>query len=61
MVTVELRAADFLDGLLALGLTGEEFRSWCEEADFRRFEVIPLAGPSSAAVATSRAGYVRTG
>jgi hypothetical protein len=35
----------------AFDFTGEEFRSWCAEAGFRRFEVIPLAGPSSAAVA----------
>jgi len=35
----------------AFDFTGAEFRSWCEEAGFRRFEVIPLAGPSSAAVA----------
>jgi O-methyltransferase domain/Dimerisation domain len=35
----------------AFDYTGAEFRSWCEEAGFRRFEVIPLAGPSSAAVA----------
>ena len=31
--------------------TGADFRGWCQEAGFRRFEVIPLAGPSSAAVA----------
>ena len=30
--------------------TGADFRGWCQEAGFRRFEVIPLAGPSSAAV-----------
>jgi hypothetical protein len=35
----------------ALDFTGEDLRSWCGEAGFRRFEVIPLAGPSSAAVA----------
>jgi hypothetical protein len=35
----------------AFDFTGEEFRSWCEEAGFRRFEVILLAGPSSASVA----------
>jgi hypothetical protein len=35
----------------AFDFSGAEFRSWCEEAGFRRFEVIPLAGPSSAAVA----------
>jgi hypothetical protein len=44
-----------LNMLLELGdafdFTGEELRSWCGEAGFRRFEVIPLAGPSSAAVA----------
>jgi hypothetical protein len=31
--------------------TGENFREWCGEAGFTRFEVIPLAGPTSAAVA----------
>jgi hypothetical protein len=35
----------------AFDFTGAELRSWCEEAGFRRFEVIPLAGPSSAGVA----------
>jgi cyclopropane fatty-acyl-phospholipid synthase-like methyltransferase len=35
----------------AFDFSGAEFRSWCAEAGFRRFEVIPLAGPSSAAVA----------
>jgi hypothetical protein len=28
-----------------------DFISWCREAGFRRFEIIPLDGPSSAAVA----------
>lgn len=28
-----------------------DFRGWCTEAGFRRFEVLPLAGASSAAVA----------
>jgi len=31
--------------------TGEDFRAWCTEAGFRRFETIPLAGPTSAVVA----------
>jgi predicted O-methyltransferase YrrM len=35
----------------AFDYTGADFASWCREAGFRRFEVIPLAGPSSAAVA----------
>lgn len=35
----------------AFDYTGENFREWCSEAGFRRFEVIPLAGPTSAAVA----------
>lgn len=35
----------------AFDFTGAEFRVWCEEAGFSRFEVIPLAGPSSAAIA----------
>lgn len=35
----------------AFDYTGADFREWCGEAGFQRFEVIPLAGPSSAAVA----------
>lgn len=35
----------------AFDFTGAEFRSWCTDAGFRRFEVIALAGSSSAAVA----------
>ena len=31
--------------------TGADFRDWCSEVGFKRFEVIPLAGPTSAAVA----------
>jgi hypothetical protein len=31
--------------------TGADFRNWCSEAGFKRFEIIPLAGPTSAAVA----------
>jgi hypothetical protein len=35
----------------AFDYSGAEFRSWCREAGFRSFDVIPLAGPSSAAIA----------
>jgi hypothetical protein len=35
----------------AFDYSGADFRGWCGEAGFRRFEVIHLAGPSSAAVA----------
>ena len=35
----------------AFDFTGADFRGWCGEVGFRRFEVIHLAGPSSAAVA----------
>ncbi len=35
----------------AFDLTGEEFISWCREAGFSRFEIVPLEGPSSAAIA----------
>lgn len=35
----------------AFDYTAADFRSWCSEAGFTRFEVIPLAGPTSAAVA----------
>lgn len=35
----------------AFEFTAADFRAWCGEAGFRSFEVIPLAGPSSAAVA----------
>ena len=35
----------------AFDYTGADFREWCEEAGFSRFEIIPLAGPTSAAVA----------
>ncbi len=31
--------------------TGAQFDSWCKEASFERTEVIPLAGPASAAIA----------
>lgn len=35
----------------AFDYSGADFRGWCSEVGFRRFEVIPLSGPSSAAVA----------
>jgi len=35
----------------AFDYSGADFRLWCSEVGFQRFEVIPLAGPSSAAVA----------
>ena len=35
----------------AFDYSGADFRTWCGEVGFRRFEVIHLAGPSSAAVA----------
>jgi hypothetical protein len=35
----------------AFDYTGADFRKWCGEVGFKRFEVLHLAGPSSAAVA----------
>ncbi len=35
----------------AFDYSGADFRQWCEAAGFRRFEVIHLAGASSAAIA----------
>ncbi|MFA5941467.1 MAG: methyltransferase [Sinimarinibacterium sp.] len=35
----------------AFDYTGADFRGWCGEAGFRRFEFINLAGPTSAAIA----------
>jgi hypothetical protein len=35
----------------AFDYTGADFRAWCSEAGFRRFEFINLAGPTSAAIA----------
>lgn len=35
----------------AFDYSGEDFRGWCSEVGFKRFDVIHLAGPSSAAVA----------
>ncbi|MGR9105925.1 MAG: methyltransferase [Gammaproteobacteria bacterium] len=35
----------------AFDYTGADFRGWCSEAGFKRFELISLAGPTSAAIA----------
>ncbi len=35
----------------AFDYTGADFRSWCTEIGFQRFEIIHLSGPTSAAVA----------
>jgi hypothetical protein len=35
----------------AFEYSGADFRQWCGQAGFKRFDVIHLAGPSSAAVA----------
>ena len=38
-------------GDAAADYTGADFRGWCRAAGFKTFDLIPLAGPSSAAVA----------
>jgi cyclopropane fatty-acyl-phospholipid synthase-like methyltransferase len=35
----------------AFDFSGADFRKWCTEVGFKRFEVVHLAGPSSAAIA----------
>jgi hypothetical protein len=35
----------------AFDYTGADFRTWCGEVGFTRCEIVPLAGPTSAAVA----------
>ena len=35
----------------AFDFTGADFREWCGKVGFKRFEVLHLAGPSSAAIA----------
>jgi hypothetical protein len=35
----------------AFDYSGADFRGWCSQVGFRRFEVVHLAGPSSAAIA----------
>jgi hypothetical protein len=35
----------------AFDFTGNDFRGWCEGIGFRSVEILPLAGPASAAIA----------
>jgi len=35
----------------AFDYSAADFEKWCREIGFKRFEVLPLAGPSSAAIA----------
>jgi predicted O-methyltransferase YrrM len=35
----------------AFDFTGSDFAGWCREAGFREVEIVPLAGPASAAIA----------
>ena len=35
----------------AFDFTGADYRGWCEDAGFTKVEVLPLAGPASAAIA----------
>jgi hypothetical protein len=35
----------------AFDFTGADFRKWCRQVGFRRFDIIHLAGPTSAAIA----------
>ena len=35
----------------AFDYTAADFESWCRQVGFKSFQTIPLAGPSSAAVA----------
>lgn len=35
----------------AFDYTGQDFREWCSEIGFERFETVPLAGPTSAVIA----------
>jgi hypothetical protein len=35
----------------AFDYSGADFQTWCRDAGFQRFDVIPLFGPSSAAIA----------
>jgi len=35
----------------AFDYSASDFEKWCREVGFKRFEVIHLAGPSSAAIA----------
>ena len=35
----------------AFDFTGGDYRTWCEDAGFKKVEILPLAGPASAAIA----------
>ena len=35
----------------AFDFTGNDYRTWCEDAGFTKVEILPLAGPASAAIA----------
>ena len=35
----------------AFDYTGAQFDGWCRKAGFARTEIVPLAGPTSAAIA----------
>jgi hypothetical protein len=35
----------------AFDFTGRDFTRWCTEVDFSKVDVLPLAGPTSAAIA----------
>jgi predicted O-methyltransferase YrrM len=35
----------------AFDYTGADFRGWCESVGFQKVEILPLAGPASAAIA----------
>ncbi len=35
----------------AFDFTGADFTDWCTQVGFRKVEVVPLAGPASAAIA----------
>jgi hypothetical protein len=35
----------------AFDYSGADFKSWCREIGFTDFEIMPLRGPSSAAIA----------
>ena len=35
----------------AFDFSGDDYRRWCEQVGFRSVEVVPLAGPASAAIA----------
>ena len=35
----------------AFDFTGSDFAGWCKEAGFKGIDVVPLTGPTSAAIA----------